>query len=346
MPRPSRPERRTLRIGPSLVRPINRVGPLSNIHVASRSYRPHYSCAVAGAFAWLQGLALGAWISFPGQNESTASPDLSRIVTQVEANGRAGGATPGVLVSGHLRFCFGASVVLAGFSTAPASSNPFADFFEVAPQTATAAASAESECLPRPGKSMADGQHWVYRLDGHRKCWFLAAEGITTVKKPVHRHVAKHRIAAPAENETAWHKRETLVDAHAELLRSAPPMSEAMPPAFELKVADAASVAAIGAAAVVPSAPVPNRATDQFTPDRSAPGQVDVEALLAAAPAASDAVAVSMAPASHFAVPIVEAGDDGPGWTANWVGLALMVLGLVSVLSSSRTVREAILLRD
>src|SRR5437879_6344008 len=126
-------------------------------------------------------------------------------------------------MSGHLRFCFGAFVLLAGFSTAPASSNPFSDLFNVDPQTAPAPASAEAEreCLPRPGKSMVDGQHWVYRLDGHRRCWFLAAEGITTVKKPVHRHAAKDRVAAPPEEETARHKQEALVDARAELLRSA-----------------------------------------------------------------------------------------------------------------------------
>jgi hypothetical protein len=230
-------------------------------------------------------------------------------------------------MSGHLRLCFSAFVLLAGFSTAPASSNPFADFFGIAPQTAAAPASTETECLPRPGKSTADGQRWVYRLDGHRRCWFLAAEGIATVKKPVHRHAAKDRV-----------KQEALVDARAELLYSTQPM----PPASKLKVADAA----IGAAALVPLAPVADRATDQLNLDRPTPRQVDVETLLAAAPAASDAVAVSMTPASPVAHPIAEAGDDGRSWTANWPGLVLMALGLVSVLSSSRTVREAILSRD
>jgi hypothetical protein len=249
-------------------------------------------------------------------------------------------------MSGHLRFCFGAIVLLAGLSTAPASSNPFADFFNVAPQTAIAPASAERECLPRPGKSTADGQHWVYRLDGHRKCWFLAAEGIATVKKPVHHHAAKDRAGAPAENETAWRKQEALVDARAELLRSAPETSQSMPPASKLKVVDAASVVAIGAAALVPSAPVANRATDQLTPDHPTQRQVDVETLLAAAPAGSDAVSVSVAPASPVAFPIAEAGDVGRSWTASWLGLVLMTLGLVSVLSSSRTVRKAMLLHD
>lgn len=267
-------------------------------------------------------------------------------MTQVAAKARAGGAQHRVFMAGPLRFCFGAFVLLAGLSTAPASSNPFADFFNVAPQTAAATASAERECLPRPGKLTADGQHWVYRLDGQRKCWFLAAEGIATVRKRVHHHAAKDRVAAPAENESAWRKQEALVDTRAEQLRSAPATSEAMPPASKLKVVDAASVVAIGAAAPVLSAPVANRATDQLTPDHPTRRHVDVEALLAAAPAASDAVAVSVAPASLVAFPIAEASDHGRGWTANWLGLVLMALGLVSVLSSSRTVREAMLLRD
>lgn len=297
------------------------------------------------AFRTVAGPALRTWNLFPGQNESTGSPDLSRIVTQVEANGRTGGATPGALMSGHLRFCFGAFVLLAGFSTAPASSNPFSDFFTVAPETATAPASAERECLPRPGRSMVDGQHWVYRLDGSRRCWFLAAEGITTVKKPVHRHAAKDRVAAPAKNETARHKQEALVDARAELPGSVAATSQPMLPASKLKLVDADSVVAIGAAALVPSAPVANRATDQLTPNVSTQRQVDVETLLAAKPVAGNAVAVSMAPASPVAFPVAEAGADEPGWTTNWLGLVLMALGLVSVFSSSRTVREAILLR-
>jgi hypothetical protein len=50
------------------------------------------------------------------------------------------------------------------------------------PAQAAAPAAAEEECLPRPGKSTAAGQRWVYRFDGHRKCWFQTAQGIATVK--------------------------------------------------------------------------------------------------------------------------------------------------------------------
>ncbi|WP_235940138.1 hypothetical protein [Bradyrhizobium hipponense] len=200
--------------------------------------------------------------------------------------------------------------------------------------------------MPEPGKSTADGQHWVYRFDGHRKCWFQAAEGTATVKRSIHHHAAKRRVAGPAESETGPRKRkEAVVDARAELLRSAPAETpQPTPQAPKLKVADAAPVPTTGAGALVPPASVvTNPATDQLTPDHSTPRQVDVETLLAAAPAASDAVAASMPPATPVAVPIGETGDDWPRWSATWLGVLLMVLGLVSLLSSSRTLRRAVL---
>ena len=288
-----------------------------------------------------------ARISFPGQNESTALPDLSRIVTQVAAKGRSrGGAAPGVSMSGHLRFWFAAFVLLAGLSASPASSNPFADLFNVAPRQTPAPAPAEEECLSRPGKSTAAGQRWVYRFDGHRKCWFQAAEEIA-VKKQARYRAAKPRVAAPEENEVARRKRKAVVDARAELLRSAPAeTSQPMRPAPELKMADAASVLAMGAAAFVPPAPIENLKTDRLTPDHRTPRQVDVETFLTAAPAARDAVAVSVPTAAPVAFPIAGAADDGWGWMATWLGVLLITLGLVSVLVSSRTLREAVLLRD
>lgn len=98
------------------------------------------------------------------------------------------------------------------------------------------------------------------------------------------------------------------------------------------------------AAALVPPAPVVAKpATDQLTPDRPTPCQFDVKILLAAAPAASDAGAASMLPATPVAIPNAEAGDDGREWTATWLGVLLMALGLVSLLSSSRTLRGAVL---
>jgi len=296
----------------------------------------------------LDSLVVQHWapISFPGQNDSTVLSDLSRIVTQFAAKGRPRGRNTGVFMSGHLRFCFAAVVLLAALPTSPASSNPFADFFNAAPPQATAPAAAEEECLPRPGKSTTAGQHWVYRLEGHRKCWFQAAEGIATVKKQVRHSAAKPRVAAPEENEAAPRKRKAVVDARAELLRSAPAeTSQPIRLAPEFKVVDAASVPATGGAAFVPPAAVEKLATDQLTPDRPTPRVVDVKTLLAAAPAPSDAVAASVPPAP-VAFPIAEAADDGQGWMATLLGVLLMALGLVSVLGSSPTLREAVLLRD
>jgi hypothetical protein len=95
----------------------------------------------------------------------------------------------------------------------------------------------------------------------------------------------------------------------------------------------------------VPPAPLENLATAQPTPDRRTPRQVDVEMLLAAAPADRGAVAASVPAAAPVAFSIVETADDGQGWMATSLGALLMALGLISVLGSSRIVREAVLLR-
>jgi hypothetical protein len=250
-------------------------------------------------------------------------------------------------MSGHLRFYFGAFVILAGFSTSPASSNPFADWFNVTPKQPAAPTSAEAEeCLSRPGKSTAAGQRWVYRLESRRKCWFQTAEE-TAVKRQARRRAEKPRVAVSEENEAGRRERSTVGDARAELQRAAPAeTSRPERPAPEFKMADAASVLATAIAAFVPPAPLENLATAQPTPDRRTPRQVDVETLLAAAPATTDAAAASVPPAVPFAFPIVEAADDGRGWMVTLLGVLLMALGLVSVLGSSRTLREVALLRD
>jgi hypothetical protein len=258
-------------------------------------------------------------------------------------------------MSGHLRFCFAAFVLLAALPTSPASSNPLADFFSTAPAQptapnaaagGTAPAAAEEECLPRPGKSTTAGQRWVYRFDGHRRCWFQTAQGTATVKKQVRHSAAKPPVAASEENESAPRKRKAAVDARAELLRSAPAeASQPIRPAPGLKVVDAASVPATGAAAFVPPAPVEKRATDQLTPDHVMPRVVDVKTLVVAAPAPSDAIAASV-PSAPVAFAAAEAADEGQGWMATLLGALLIALGLVAVLGSSPPLREAVLLRD
>lgn len=252
-------------------------------------------------------------------------------------------------MSWPLRFRFAAVLMLAGFSTSPASSNPFTALFNLAPEQAAAPAPAKDapakeECLLQPGKP-ADGQHWVYRLDGHRRCWFQVPEGAAAVKKTV----AKRRLAAAEENEAARRERSAVADARAELLRPAPVETpQPAPPAPAFKVvdaADAAPVPATGAAALVPPPPVLSR-PDQLKPDDPNPHQSNMETLFAATPANSDTVAVSVPPATPVAVPIVETSDDGPWWTAPWLGPLLMALGLVILLSPTRPLRRAVLVAE
>ncbi len=250
-------------------------------------------------------------------------------------------------MSGHLRLGLATFLLLAGFSASPASSNPFAALFSVdaAPAEGAVPTPGREQCLPQPGKSTAEGQHWFYHVDGHRKCWFQAAKRIAAVKKPVHHHGTKQRITAAEENEAALREQKAVVDARAELLNSAAPAEapQPAPPAPNLKMTDAASVPATGAAALVPPPPVVSElATDQLTPEHRTPLQVNVEALLASAPAARDAVA-SVPPAMPVAVPLAEATDQERGWTATWLGVLLMALGAAALLSSSRTLRRAML---
>jgi hypothetical protein len=203
--------------------------------------------------------------------------------------------------------------------------------------------------LPRPGTSTADGQRWVYRSEGRRKCWFQTAAGTATVKQVRDRRAAKARIAVAEGNEVAQRRRKAVMDARAELLRSVPAeTSQPSRPAPELNVAAAAPVPATGAAAFVPPPSVESLATDRLrsepaTADGPTPRRLDEKTLLAAATVPSDAVVVSVPPAAS---PISEAADDGRSWMATWLGVLLMALGLAFVLGFSRTGRETLLLRD
>jgi len=243
-------------------------------------------------------------------------------------------------MSGHVRFGFAAFFLVAGFST-PAASNVFTDLFSPrpAPEAAAAApAPAPDECLRQPGMSTAPGTRWLYRYDGHRKCWFQAEENTALARKPVRRQAARQRVAALEENESAPRKQEVVEDARAEML-SSPPAEAPQPTPPEPMLKMVRTVRVTDAAAMVPSAPVLDRpASDQPTPDQPTPRRVDVERLLADSPAASDKVA-----SAPSATPIVGPGATLEAWMTPRLGVLLMMLGGVALLSASRTLRRALL---
>lgn len=251
-------------------------------------------------------------------------------------------------MSERLRFHLAAGLILTALWASPASANPFTAFFNPAPEQAAEPAPAKEECLSQPGKS-ADGQHWVYRLDGHRKCWFLVAEE-TAAKRPVRRSAAKRRVYADDENKVAPPHRKAVEDARAELWRQAPaetPQPAPQAPAVKaVDVADAAPVPASGAAALIPPPPVLSKA-DQPKPEDSNPRRSNLESLIAATPADSEATSVSVPVATPVAVPAVETRDERQWWTSPWIGPLLMALGaLVLLLIPIWSRRRATLLAE
>ncbi|QQN65100.1 hypothetical protein JIR23_04645 [Bradyrhizobium diazoefficiens] len=243
-------------------------------------------------------------------------------------------------MSGYLRICFVSLVLVETLSTGPASSNPLADIFTTAAPPPTMTSPPQAECLGRPGNSTPDSQHWVYRMDGHHKCWFLT-EGVK-VKKIVRRRVAKDNTASLDENGTTRPRQSGVVDARAELLRSAP-IEPSRPPHPEVKVADAASDLDTGTT-LMSGAPI---AENGRSPTHSVPSQVDVEQPLAAAPP-KDVVTSSEPPTIPIGAVVLtaEARNEAPSRTATWLGVLLMMLGMLSILSSSRSLRHAVRLRD
>lgn len=242
-------------------------------------------------------------------------------------------------MSGYLRMCFVSLVLVEALSMGPASPNPLADIFNTAAPQPAGTSPPQAECLGRPGNSTPDSQHWVYRMDGHHKCWFLT-EGVAKVKKTVPRRVAKDNIASLDENGTTRPRQSGVVDARAELLRSAP-AEPSQPPHPEVKVADAASDLDAGTALSAALIAEHGR-----RPTHSLPSQVDVEQLLAAAPA-DDVVTSSEPPTMPIGTLVLtaEARNEAPSRTANWLGVLLMMLGMLSILSSSRSLRHAVRLR-
>ena len=242
-------------------------------------------------------------------------------------------------MSGHWRFCVTAFILAAGIPTSPASSNPLTDLFNPAPKEAATPARAEDApapapareaCLPQPGRSTAPGQHWVYHLNGHRRCWFQASEATVSAKKQIRHHFARRPAVAPEEDEAALRKK-TVLEARAQVLSAAPaaaPESAASAP----EMVDTASVRAPEAAIPVPAAPIAAQPTiDPLTPDHATPRSVNVETLLAAS-ADRDLAASSVPPTAPDA-PSAASADNSES-TATWAGTVLIVLGFVFLLGS------------
>jgi hypothetical protein len=242
-------------------------------------------------------------------------------------------------MSGHWRFCVAASLFFAGLSfaslsTSPALSNPLTDLFNPAPkEEATAPAPVREACVPQPGRSTAPGRHWVYHVDGHRKCWFQADEATVSLRKRIHHYAAKQPVIASEENAAALHKK-TFADARAQLLSAAPADAvQSTPPAPG--VVDTASVPANGAATLVPAAPIVAAPTvDQLTPGHVTPRPLDVEMLLAAAPPASDTVTSSAPQAAPSTPSIPDADEDQWELIATRAAMVLIALGLVVLVGS------------
>ena len=233
-------------------------------------------------------------------------------------------------MSGHWRF-YVAAFLLAGFLASPASSNPLTDLFDFPPKEAAAPVPAQPECVPQPARSTAPGRHWVYHLEGHRKCWFEADAATVLVRKQIRHDAARRSTIIPEENEAALQKRPVL-DARAQMLSAPLTATSPQSGASALEVVNTASVVARDAATPVSEASSPILLTaDQLAPARATPRPVDVEALLAASTFDEDN-ATFLAP-SVSAGPPIAVPDDWQLMAAP-AGMILITLGFVLLAGS------------
>lgn len=238
-------------------------------------------------------------------------------------------------MSGHWRFRVAAFILFAaGLATSPAFPNPLEDLLNPAPKEAAAPtpppAPAREACLSQPGRSAAPGQHWFYRVDGHRKCWYQASETRASANRQAHRHAVRQPVIATEEDEPAPRKK-TVADARAQMLGAA--QADASQPtqaAPEVTASASADQAPTRVAApVVIEPPI-----HQVTPERAAPRSVDVEMLLADSSLAKD-TDPSSAPAAASAGPSVPGANEGQWETmATRAGMALITLGFVFLIGS------------
>jgi hypothetical protein len=176
-------------------------------------------------------------------------------------------------------------------------------------------------------------------LDGHRKCWFLT-EATAKVKKTVRRRMPKHSAASLDESGTARPRQSGILDARAELLRSTPAPSQ--PPHPEFKIADADSEP--GTSTALTSAALIAQNSRRPVPLGPSRDQVDVEQLLAAA-RTNDVATSSEVQSVPVGLQLAEVDGEVASRTATMLGVLLIVLGMLSVLSSSRSFRRAVNLR-
>jgi hypothetical protein len=233
-------------------------------------------------------------------------------------------------MSGHWRVCVAALLLFAGVSVSPASSNPFTDLFNPPPKEATAPAPVREACVPQPGRSTAPGRHWVYYVEGHRKCWFQTDEATASLRKRIHHYAARPSVSAPEENEPVLRKK-TVLEARAQM-RTDARADTFQPAAAAPGVVDTASVPANGGTALAPAAPVVAQPTiDRPMSDHATPRSVDVEMLLAASTLPED-TAASLPPATPGAPSVPNA--DHWELMATRAAEALIVLGLVLLVGS------------
>jgi hypothetical protein len=266
-------------------------------------------------------------------------------------------------MSGYRRFCVAAFLILAGLLTAPVFSNPITDLLSPAPKQETAPAPAPAPvreaCLHQPGKP-TPGQHWFYRLDDHRKCWYQADEATVSSRRQLRHHAASRPAVvrqSDREDEEAELRKKTVRDARAQVLAAQADARQSV--ALAPEVADAAPAPAQDP--VVPVVPVPaapvvaqvvdkvvaqpafdprafdahtvdrhtidQSAVDQHTPDRAAPRSTEVAMLLTTPSLAQQPAASSVPPAPSRAL----AAADADHWQLMTVriGRMLIALGLV-----------------
>jgi hypothetical protein len=244
-------------------------------------------------------------------------------------------------MSGQWRIGVGAFLLFTGLTASPAFSNALTDLFnpapkeEPAPAPAATPVPARETCLSQPGRSTARGQHWFYHVDGHRKCWYQAAEAAGSTKRQARHHFVKSHAIDDDEDETELRKK-SIANARAQSPRPEPAETFRQAPAAPAPI-DAAPIAAEPDTQRAPATPlaatvvVAERATDQVTSEQVTPRPAAVAMLLAEAPTGSDTVA-SVAPATGGAN--AEVTQDRWGDMTARIGVLLIVLGLVSLFGS------------